>query len=133
MAGVSSSMATARRREVCGVLAACASSLSGGTAVVITRAVIAQTDPATLGVLRYGIGTVCLLILVRLCRMPRPRRSDLVPVALLGILFFTIFSWLLNQSLSLTTEVHGSIALSTMPLLTLALSTLLGTERLTAG
>jgi drug/metabolite transporter (DMT)-like permease len=118
------------RRELHGVLAAGLSSLLGGTAVVATRSVIAGIDPGSLGLARYGIGSLCLFILLGK-RATRPERRDMIPIALLGMLFFAAFPWLFNKSLAWTTAAHGSLALSTLPLLTLAAAGAMGVERLT--
>jgi drug/metabolite transporter (DMT)-like permease len=119
------------RRELIGVAAAAASSLLGGMSVVATRFVIAETDAVTLGMLRFGIGAACLLPLVLASRRARLARRDVAPVLLLGVLFFAVFPWLFNLSLSFTTAARGSLALSTLPLLTLAVAAAFGVERLT--
>ncbi len=121
------------RRELMGVLAACLSSMLGGTAVVATRAVIGATDPATLSTLRFTIGVACLMPLVLLARLPRPAGRDVLPVALLGVLFFTAFPWLFNQALAWTTAAHGSLALSTLPFLTLLVAAAWRAEALTSA
>jgi len=118
------------RREILGVMAAALSSLLGGTAVAATRFIIANTDPASLGLARYGIGSLCLAVFLG-GALRRPRREDLIPISLLGVLFFAVFPWLFNKSLTWTTAAHGSLALSAMPLLTLVVAATLGVERLT--
>ena len=120
------------RWEMTGIAAAAASTVIGGAGVVATRHVIAATDAATLGALRYGIGALCLVSLAALTGMPRPRGRDAMTVALLGVLFFTAFSWLFNEALRHTTAAHGSLALSTVPFLTLVLAVGLRREALTA-
>jgi drug/metabolite transporter (DMT)-like permease len=120
------------RREMTGIAAAAASTVLGGACVVATRHVMAATDAATLGALRYGIGALCLVLLAVITGMPRPRGRDAITVALLGVLFFTAFSWLFNEALRHTTAAHGSLALSTVPFLTLVLAVGLRREALTA-
>lgn len=121
------------RKEWAGVLAACASSALGGTAVVATRAVVGQIDPLTLAALRYLIGAACLLPLALARGGGRPARADRPAVAGLGLLFFALFPYLFTLSLSMTTAARGSLALSTLPVLTLTVAALLGAERLTGG
>jgi drug/metabolite transporter (DMT)-like permease len=98
----------------------------------MTRAVISATDPATLAMLRYGIGVLCLLPLIRVLRLRFPPSKDFPQVALLGLFFFAGFPWLYNKSLTFTTAAHASIAFSTMPFLTLVVARLRGAEPLTA-
>ncbi len=97
-----------RRQNTAGVLAACASSTLGGAALVATRGLMDATDPATLATLRYGIGAACLVPLALAARLPWPRGRDAVATASLGVLFFAVFSWLLNASLSLTTAARAA-------------------------
>ena len=65
------------RKDYLGIAAACASSCIGGASVVATRAVVPLLDPATLAALRFGIGAVCLAVLVQMLRRGWPRRADL--------------------------------------------------------
>ena len=118
------------RREILGVAAAASSSLLGGTAVAATRFIVASTDPASLALARYGIGSLYLIILLR-GALQRPRRVDLIPILSLGVLFFAVFPRLFNKSLAWTAAARGSLALSALPLLTLAVAAALGVERLT--
>lgn len=118
-------------REGLGVAAALASSTLGGTSVVATRYLMGALDPATLGVFRFGIGCVLLLPVVLALRAPWPPRRDWPTVVLLGLLFFAAFPFLFNAALAHTTAARGALALSTQPLLTLAVGAALGAERLT--
>jgi drug/metabolite transporter (DMT)-like permease len=114
-----------------GVLAASASSLLGGSCVVATRYVIGATDPLTLALLRYGIGVICLLPLAWWLRSIAVAKADRLPIALLGLLFFAVFPVLFNASLAYTTAPRGSLALSTLPLLTLLFASAWRAEKLT--
>jgi drug/metabolite transporter (DMT)-like permease len=113
-----------RSEERWGVLVAAASSLLGGSSVAVTRAVIGEMSPASLGLFRFGIGALCLLPLFLAARQRGPGRRDLVAIVLLGLLFFAVFPWLFNASLSRTTAARGALALSTLPLFTLLLGAL---------
>lgn len=117
-------------REGLGVAAALASSTLGGTSVVATRSLMGALDPATLGVFRFGIGCALLLPVVLVLRSPWPPRRDLPAAALLGLLFFAAFPFLFNAALAHTTAARGALALSTQPLLTLAVGAALGVEPL---
>ncbi|HEX2116871.1 MAG TPA: EamA family transporter [Alphaproteobacteria bacterium] len=121
------------RKDLLGAAAACLSSCLGGASVVATRAVVGQLESATLAALRYGLGALCLLLLVFALRHKWPERRDLLPIVLLGMLFFTGFPYLFNLSLSYTTAARGSLALSTLPFLTLLVAAALRRERITSG
>ena len=61
-----------------------------------------------------------------------PRRCDWPGTAGLGVLYFALFPILFNASLIFTTAARGSLALSTLPLLTMLVGAALGSEALTA-
>jgi drug/metabolite transporter (DMT)-like permease len=113
-----------------GVLAGVLSSAFGGMAAATTRFVIGNSDPITIGAFRFGIGFLILLPLAFLLRQPCPRGKDWLGVAGLGLLFFGIFPIIFNAAFIYTTAARGSLALSTLPLLTMAVGALLGIERL---
>ena len=113
------------------VAAAAASSALGGMALGATRFVIGATDAVTLGAWRYGVGFACLLPITLALRGRWPPRRDWPAVALLGLLFFGIFPILYNLSVAYTTAARASLALSTLPLLTMVVAAALGIEPLT--
>jgi drug/metabolite transporter (DMT)-like permease len=117
--------------EVIGVLAAVLSSSFGGLSVGITRFVVGATDPITLGAFRFGIGSAVLLPLVLRQKDRWPKASALLPIAGLGLLYFALFPILFNASLVFTTAARGSLALSTLPVLTMLVGALLRAEALT--
>jgi drug/metabolite transporter (DMT)-like permease len=100
--------------------------------MVATRYVVHQTGPASLALLRYAIGFVCLLPAV-LAATPRVRfeRRDLVPIGLLGIAQFGILIALLNHGLRFVPSARAALIFATFPLWTLVLAAALGHERLT--
>jgi drug/metabolite transporter (DMT)-like permease len=114
-----------------GVLAAVLSSALGGAAAAATRYVIGGTDPVTLAAFRFGLGFLFLLPIA----LARPRRwpkgRDWGGVVGLGLLFFGVFFVLFNVSLGYTTAARGTLALSTLPLLTMVVAAALGVEPLT--
>ena len=119
------------QRELAGVLVALLSSCLGGTAVVATRHLVGALDPLTLALTRFGLGTLCLAVPFLCYRLPFIGRRDLLPVVLLGVLFFAGFPALFNQALAWTTAARGALVLATMPLLTLLLAAILRAEALT--
>jgi drug/metabolite transporter (DMT)-like permease len=124
--------ARSRPGDLVGVAAACSSAFLGGTAAVATRFLVGGTDPLTVALLRYGIAALGLLALAGWYRRLRWRRADLPWVLGLGALMFTVFPLLFCYGLAYTTAARGTLALSTMPILTLLLARLVLGERLTA-
>jgi len=99
---------------------------------VATRLVVGQTGPASLALLRYAIGVLCLLPAV-LATAPRVRFAarDLAPLALLGIAQFGILIALLNWGLARIPASRGALIFASFPLLTMLVAAGLGRERLT--
>jgi drug/metabolite transporter (DMT)-like permease len=91
----------------------------------------ARVTPLTLGVFRFGIGCLFLLPLTLLKGGKWPARSDWAAVAGLGLLFFGLFPILFNAALLFTTAARGALALSKLPLLTMAVGAGLSVEPLT--
>lgn len=114
-----------------GVLAAALSSALGGTAAAATRYLVGVVDPVTLAALRFGVGFLLLLPLALAARSRWPAPRDRPGVLALGLLFFGLFFSLFNLALGYTTAGRGTLAASTLPLLTMAVAAALGVERLT--
>lgn len=117
--------------EILGIWAAVLSSGLGGTAIGATRYLAGAADPLALGAFRFGIGFLLLLPLASWRGDPWPERRDWAGVAGLGLLFFAAFPLLFNASLIFTTAARAALALSTLPVLTMAAAAALGVERLT--
>jgi drug/metabolite transporter (DMT)-like permease len=115
-----------------GVAIGILSCAGGGGAAVATRYLIASVDPFTLAALRFGGGVMCLLPLALVLRVRWPDREDWPRVAGLGFMFFAVFFVFYNVALVFTTVARGTLALSTLPLMTMAVGALLGIERLSA-
>jgi drug/metabolite transporter (DMT)-like permease len=115
-----------------GVAVAILSCAFGGGAAVATRYLIASADPFTLGALRFGGGVLCLLPLALILRVRWPQARDRPYVAALGFMFFAVFFVFYNVALAYTTVARGTLALSTLPLMTMAIGALLGIEPLSA-
>jgi drug/metabolite transporter (DMT)-like permease len=115
------------------VAAAAATGVQVGAAMVATRFVVDQTDPASLAMLRYIIGFLFLLPAVLLSgQHMRFARRDVAPIALLGIAQFGILVALLNFGLQFIPSARGALIFATFPLLTMLIAAALGHERLTA-
>jgi drug/metabolite transporter (DMT)-like permease len=117
-------------KESTGVLIAVLSSALGGGAAVATRFLIGSHDPLTIAMIRFGGGALCLLPVALLLRPKLPPRADWPAVAGLGFLFFAVFFVVYNLALSYTTVARGTLALSTLPLMTMVVGAVLGLEAL---
>jgi len=113
------------------LLAAAVTGVLVGSAMVATRAVIDQTDPASLAFLRYIIGFCCLLPPVLVSTPVRVAQRDLVPIGLLGVTQFGILIVLMNYGLQFIPAARGALIFATMPLLTMLLAAALRFESLT--
>jgi drug/metabolite transporter (DMT)-like permease len=114
-------------------LAAAGTGIQVGAAMVATRFVIGQTAPASLALLRYLIGFLCLLPLVLMAERVRFERRDIAPIALLGITQFGILVALLNYGLQFIPSARGALLFAAFPLMTMLLAAALGHERLTVA
>lgn len=115
--------------ERIGMVAGVVSCTFGGMSAAVTRYLIADLDPVALASFRFGIGFLILLPLALGERWPRGR--DWFGVALLGLMFFAVFFILYNLALTHTTAARGALALSALPLVTIAVAAILGAEALT--
>jgi len=124
------------------LIAAAATGVQVGAAIVASRFAVAEVPPLTLAMLRYAVGFACLLPFawreaIRVVRTPalapvagsRPR--DLLAMAALGIGQFAILIALLNFGLQYVGAAQAALIFSLFPLLTLLLSAALGQERIT--
>src|SRR6185295_14540910 len=115
-----------------GVAVAIVSSSCGAAAAVATRYLIGSADPFTLAAIRFGGGVLCLLPLALLLPVRWPPRQDWPAVAGLGLMFYAVFFVFYNVALGYTTVARGTLALSTLPVMTMLAGALLGIEALTA-
>jgi drug/metabolite transporter (DMT)-like permease len=121
---------SAFRNEYVGVIAAMASSALGGVAGGTTRFAIGASDPVTLGLFRFGVGFLLLLPIALALRIKWPRGQDWLSVAALGVMYFALFIVLFNLAFRYTTAARGSLALSTLPLMTMLVGAAFGVEAL---
>ncbi len=119
------------KAEHAGILAAIASSTFGGMAAAVTRFAVGASDPVVLAMFRFGVGFLLLLPIALVLRSRWPRGRDWIAVAALGVMFYGVFFVVYGESLVYTTAARGSLAVSTLPLLTLAIAALLGREAVT--
>jgi drug/metabolite transporter (DMT)-like permease len=110
-------------------IAAAVACICFGASVVATRHVVPQTTPITLAFLRYVIGSLCMFALLRRQALAPMEGRDRLRVAALGALFFGLFPWSFSASLTYLPAATVALILATIPLVTMALSLLRGTER----
>ena len=123
--GSSSALRSAAAAATTGILV--------GAGIVATRAVVDQAGPASLALMRYLVGFLCLLPPVLWSGIPRFERRDLLPIGLLGIAQFGILVALLNYALQFIPSARAALIFATMPLQTIVLAAALGRERLTTA
>lgn len=115
------------------LLAALATGIQAGAAMVATRYVSGDVAPGSLGFLRYGVALICIAPFALAAGIPRFDRRDLIPLTLLGIVQFGVLIALLNFGLERMAAGRAALLFSTFPLMTMALGAALGQERLTRG
>ena len=124
------------------LVAAAATGVQVGAAIVASRFAVAEVPPLTLAMLRYAIGFACLLPFawreaIRAASSPAlapvagSRGRDLLAMAALGIGQFGILIALLNFGLQHVGAAQAALIFSLFPLLTLLLAAALGQERIT--
>jgi drug/metabolite transporter (DMT)-like permease len=127
------------------LLAAAATGVQVGAAIVASRFVVSEVPPLTLALLRYAIGFLCLApfaypVFKLFLANPSVGRSlpatssgvkDLAVMAALGIGQFAVLIALLNFGLQHVGAARAALIFSLFPLLTLLLSAALGRERIT--
>jgi drug/metabolite transporter (DMT)-like permease len=95
--------------------------------------VVPQTTPVVLAFMRYVIGSLCMFALLRRRALAPMARRDRLQVFALGALFFGLFPWSFSASLTHLPAATVALILATIPLVTMALSLLRGTERPSVG
>ncbi|MGB9364778.1 MAG: DMT family transporter [Xanthobacteraceae bacterium] len=118
-------------RSALGALAAAATGVQVGAAIVATRYVAADISPASLAFLRYAIGVACLVPVVAMAQRVRFARGDILPIAALGIGQFGILIALLNYGLRSVPAGRSALIFASFPFITLVVAALLGHERVT--
>jgi len=103
-----------------------------GASVVAVRVAVADVSPLALALLRFGQGTVILVIalLVTAPHLLKVNMRDLPFLALLGVIFFALFPLSFNAALQFTEASRGSVLLATMPVWSVVLAPLFAPEHL---
>lgn len=103
-----------------------------GASVVAVRIAVRDVPPLTLALLRIAQGSILLLVALAVFRrdLLRVDRRDVPYLALLGLLFFTIFPVTFNAGLRYIEASRAALLIATMPLWSLVLGRLVTRERL---
>ncbi len=121
------------KRTLLAHCAAATAALSAGTAVVATRFVVGEVNPIDLAFWRYLIGSACFLpVLPMLWPAHRLTARDVGTIAVLGLLFFCLFTWGFNAALEVLPAARGAVGLATVPIQTLLVAALFGREAMSA-
>ena len=115
------------------VWAAAGTGVLVGLATAATRFVIDQTDPASLALLRYTIGFLCLAPAALAASKIKFDRRDVLPISTLGIIQFGVLIYLLNHSLRYIPASRAALIFSAVPLLTMVIGAIFGRERMTTA
>ena len=102
-----------------------------GASVIAVRVAVREIPPASLAVLRFGLGGLLLagILLVAAPRYLRTRWERLRLFGLLGIVMFVLFPLTFNVGLRYTEASRGALMLATMPIWSAVLGSFAG-ERL---
>src|SRR5215207_777110 len=122
-----------KRREALALMAAAATGVQVGAAMVATRFVVHDIGPASLAFLRYAIAVLCLVPPVLMSVRVRFAMRDLLVVMALGIVQFGVLIALLNLGLQFISSTRAALLFSTFPLMTMVIAAFLGLERLTGA
>ncbi|OUR77200.1 hypothetical protein A9Q83_11830 [Alphaproteobacteria bacterium 46_93_T64] len=112
------------------VFAALFTGFQVGAALVASRYVIDQTTPATLAMLRYSIGFLCLIPFISFAKNFSFRPRDLLPICILGVFQFGVLVALLNYALQYLPSARVALIFATFPLQTMILAAIFGKEPL---
>lgn len=113
-------------------LAAVTAAILFGASLVAVRAAVRDVPPLTLAFVRFAQGSLLLLgyVLVRARATLRVAPRDVAYLALLGILFYTIFPITFNTSLRYIPASRGALLFASTPLWALLLARLVTREAL---
>lgn len=104
-----------------------------GATIVATRLIVGEAGPISLALIRYVVGTLCLLIPVLLTARVRVAPRDRIAIGVLGTIQFGATVALINLSLAYIPAARTALIFATAPFLTLVLAAFVQHERLTAS
>ena len=98
----------------------------------LTRVALAAYRPGELALARYAIATLLLLAYCAAVRAPLPRRGELVPLALTGLLCGTAYQLGFNFGMRSVASGPAAVLVDTVPIFTALFGFLFLRERLNA-
>jgi len=122
-----------KRQEGLALMAAAATGVQVGAAMVATRFVVHDIGPASLAFLRYAIAVLCLAPPLLMSARTRFATRDLLVVMALGIVQFGVLIALLNLGLRYISSTRAALLFATFPLMTMIIAAGLGRERLSGA
>ncbi|RPE45554.1 drug/metabolite transporter (DMT)-like permease [Streptomyces sp. Ag109_O5-1] len=107
-----------RTLAICSVVAA---ALFWSSSYAVTKEVLADVGPLTIGAIRFTIAAVLLAVMVRLRRNPvaRPDARQRRMIYLSGLLGITVYFVLENIGVELSTASDASLIVASYPLMTM--------------
>ncbi len=121
------------RTRLPGVLAGFSTALFWGLSFLAIKVSVAVIPPMSLGFLRFSAACLILLVLKRLLApVDRLGRRDIIPVAGAGLTGVSLYFFMENNGVLLTTASEASIIVGAVPVLTLLADRLILRTRLSA-
>ena len=114
-----------------GLIAVC---VIWGVNFSVIKVALVEIEPLAFNALRFPLAAVTMFVLLRMRGpIPLPKREDLVPIVLLGLLGNLVYQYLFIIGVDRTLAGNAALLLSTVPVWTLILSIVTGQERHTSG
>lgn len=101
------------------LIAAAATGVQVGAALVASEVVVAEVGAGRLAFLRYAVALAILLAVARGVSGPAIARRDILPVCLIGAAQFGALVFLLNIAVLHTSSARVALVFATLPLITL--------------
>ena len=98
---------------------------------VAMRFLVTSIDPITLALIRIGTGVLCLLPAAFLTSGRPFALRDMLPMTLLGVTFFALFTPGFGTALKYTTATRAATEMALAPIVTVLFASALGRETLT--
>lgn len=123
----------ADRKPLIGMMLVGSAASIGGLTVVLTRFVVAESDPFTLASFRYILASLVLIAVVKFQgRKLRIDPRDRIALLVLSVMFYGAFPFCFARALQDTTSARGALIYACMPLVTMTLAAFFRVERITS-
>lgn len=101
-------------------------------AFIWTRIALQDFSPFNLGLLRYLVASVMLVVIALVTKMPFPNRKDIPLCILSGLVGFTLYILAFNIGTGLVAAATSSVLVATSPIFTALMAAALFREKLKA-